>query len=849
MKFSKAYEPNQYEPDIYALWEASGAFAPTTDKDQDQDPYTIVMPPPNANGNLHIGHGLTIALEDILTRYHRLKGNNTWYIPGADHAGFETWVVYEKQLEKAGKSRFDFSRDELYGQVWDFVSEQRGNMELQLRALGASCDWSSLTFTLDPKVIDTVYATFKHMWDDGLIHRGKRLVNYCTKHQTAFADIEVIYEDVKTPLYYMKYGPFVLATTRPETKFGDTAVAVHPDDTRYQEYIGKTITVEGVNGDFTVQVVADEMVDPSFGTGVVKITPAHDFNDWEVKERHNLPVIQVIDQNGRMTEAAGRFKGMTVLEAREAVVAALKEKGLLVKVDNNYKTRVGHCYKCGTVIEPTLMEQWFVKVRPLADRAIQTLEQGSISFHPSSKKKVLINYLHNLKDWNISRQIPWGIPIPLFRNREHPDDWIFDTRVTETEIVKDNKTYIRDEDTLDTWFSSGQWPVITTLTDPQHYPTSVMETGSDLLFPWISRMIMLGTYAANDIPFRDVYMHGMVLDEQGQKMSKSKGNVINPMSVIAEYGSDAFRLGIIASRSAGQNQAFATSKVIAGRNLCNKLWNISRLIQEIVDTAPKPKSSASEITTTHMGEDWICRELTNCSKTLQKLISKYRFAEASELLYDTIWNKYADWFLETQKLYHNLPLLKKTLENILIMLHPFAPFVTETIWQNLSWTNGLLITKKWPSDLTSDPMSAEQFQSIITIVTEIRTHFQSLPGAKKHPVLFGQDSLVDDHQLLIQFLSKAPSVTQTDQPKGLRLAIPNREIYLDISEDIMKEHRKNLETKILEFGRELDTLNLRLSNPNYLAKAPAHLVEESKNQQTEKQALLEKMKQELTLIA
>jgi valyl-tRNA synthetase len=932
MKFSKTYEPNQYEPDIYALWEQSGAFLPkgqnhkqfskseltsvskTEAKGRGRETagvsFCIDMPPPNANGNLHIGHGLTIALEDILIRYNRLKGNNAWYIPGADHAGFETWVVYEKRLESEGKSRFDFTRDELYAKTWDFVAEQRGNMELQLRALGASCDWSALTFTLDAKVVKTVYATFEKMWHEGLIYRGKRLVNYCTKHQTAFADIEVAYKDRKTPLYYMKYGPFVLATTRPETKFGDTAVAVHPDDERYKKYVGKTIKVEGVNGEFEVKVIADPMVDPNFGTGVVKITPAHDFNDFEVGERHNLPLVQVIDKEGRMNDLAGRFAGLTVLEARQAVVEALKDKGLIIKIDENYENRVGVCYKCGTTIEPMLMDQWFVKVAPLAEKAVKALEANKIKFHPAEKKKVLINYLKNLKDWNISRQIPWGIPVPLFKNRDDPSDWIFNTEVDKEEIVIDNKTYIRDEDTLDTWFSSGQWPFITTgytgrkftvplsrdfpLQADSHlhntpkservgypacqvrsggdltkcceddvarqsasekevrqtsaaYPLSVMETGSDLLFPWVSRMIMLGLYATGEVPFKEVYLHGMVLDGHGQKMSKSKGNVINPMEVIGEYGSDAFRLGIIASRSAGLSQAFSTSKVLAGRNLANKLWNISRLIQQMVDndkeSLPNPFSNASS-----PSESWILRELNSCRASLDKLLKSYRFSEAAELLYDTIWNKYADWFLESEKLYKNLPLLKTTLEHILIMLHPFAPFLTETIWQNLSWTTDLLITQKWPEKLIYDSTQASSFETIITIVQETRAVLASLEMAHRPNLTFAHDPLVDDNQLLVQFLTKLPSVTPAIAPKGLRLAVPNHELYLDITEDELKAHKSRLEARVLALGREIDTLNLRLTNPNYLKKAPKALVEETQNQLAEKESALSRLRAELEVI-
>lgn len=853
MKFSKAYEPNQYEPDVYAMWEKSGAFKPSNKANA--NPYSIVMPPPNANGNLHIGHGLTIALEDILTRYHRLIGDNTWYIPGADHAGFETWVVYERYLESKGKTRFDYTRDELYDQVWNFVHEQRGNMELQIRALGASCDWDSLTFTLDQKVIDTVYKTFERLWHDGLIYRGEKLVNYCTKHQTAFADIEVTHKDEKGKLWRISYPlvnpkdgitDIVVSTTRPETMLGDTAIAVNPKDERYQNIIGEKVKLPLT--DREIPIIADEHADMSYGTGAVKITPAHDPNDYEVAQRHNLEMITVIGFDGRMNYKAGaNYEGLTTEECRKKILNNLDNNGYL-RGEENITHSVGHCYKCDTVIEPLLKEQWFVNVKPLAERAIKVLNENKIKFHPASKKKALINYLKNIRDWNISRQIPWGIPIPAFKNAEDPTDWIFDTRVNEEEIEIGGKKYLRDNDTFDTWFSSGQWPYITTSSSEVHYPTSVMETGADLLFQWVGRMIMLGLYVTDDIPFKDVYMHGMVLDEKGQKMSKSKGNVINPMTVVSEYGSDALRLGLIASRSAGVNQAFSVGKVIASRNLCNKLWNISRLIQQMVDDNTKDTTEKQAFELKNYGENWICDQINQANEEVKKLIENYRFAEAGDLLYDLIWNKYADWFLECQKLWKNIGLLQDSLEQILKMLHPFAPFVTETIWQNLSWTRGMLITSTWPELYTVDEERVNNFKQLIDIVTCVRSHYQVIPGAETFPIAFFDDDVMYANQLLIQHLTKAPAVPliKPEQASGLHLAISgHNNIYLQLPDDIKAQYLDSLKDRIIKCEKEYDTLAKRLQNDNYVKKAPAELVAETRAELADKEKLLVDMRAEL----
>ncbi|MBR0431016.1 valine--tRNA ligase [Candidatus Saccharibacteria bacterium] len=920
MRFSSSYEPGEYESDIYAAWETSGIFNPkmTTlpvdnnddgidDREEnisDSKTFSIVMPPPNANGNLHIGHGLTIALEDSLTRYYRLKGRSSWYIPGADHAGFETWVVYEKELEKSGHTRFEYSRDELYARVWNFVAEQRGNMELQLRALGASCSWDDLTFTLDENVIDRVYTTFEKMWNDGLIYRGEKLVNFCPKHQTAFADIEVEHEDEKGTLWDIAYKlveepkdaslalsrEIIVSTTRPETLFGDVAVAVNPNDERYKDLIGKHVELPLT--DRTIPIIADEHADPEYGTGAVKITPAHDFDDFEVGERHHLERIQVIAEDGTMINVPEEYNGSTTAECRKKALKNLKEQGLL-KGEKKIEHTVAHCYKCGTTIEPMLKEQWFIDVERLAKTAIEHLENNEIKFYPDNKRKILIDYLKNLKDWNISRQIPWGIAIPMFRKIDDratdEPEWIFDRRTNLKEIEKAGVKYIRDEDTFDTWFSSSHWPIVCTNWTEEnynpYYPLNVMETGADILFAWVARMIMMGIYVTGEVPFREVYLHGLVLDAHGKKMSKSKGNVINPMDLVTRYGSDAFRLGILRGRSAGMNQAFSENSVISGRNLCNKLWNISRLIQSLVDEneqserenlisegirsydederadpvttgvgdAPRRNNDFSlAYSTLNMGEDWICREINDCLKQVEKDMKAYRFAEAVEILYQTIWDKYADWFLESQKIYKNTELLKITLEMLLIALHPFAPFVTETIWQNLSWTEGFIATAKWPVKLQYDPISAENFENIRIIVSEVRTTLQSLPGtnnSKKYNLLYDNDSLVDDNRLLIQTLSKVPAINPLDgSPRGLRLALVNHELYLDVSEKVVTTYKDTLTEKILSTGRELNALNARMMNPNYIKKAPEHLVKETEDAIREKESLINRLKQQLSLI-
>jgi len=848
VKLAKTYEPNEYEPNVYALWEKSGAFNPTGKG----EPFSTVMPPPNANGNLHIGHALDMGLKDIVVRYKRMQGCDTIYIPGADHAGFETWVVYEKHLQKEGKSRFDFSREQLYSQVWDFVDQQRGNMELQLRALGISASWDHNVFTLDEKVIKTVYGTFKKMWDEGLIYRGERIVNYSTKYQTSYADIEVDHKTEKGTLWHIAYplldkiGEIVIATTRPETLFGDVAVAVHPDDERYKDFIGTRVMLPLTGREITV--IADEYVDPKFGTGAVKITPAHDPNDFEVGNRHDLPRLQVIDFDGTMINVPEQFRGLDVEVARKRTIAALQAEELIRK-EETIEHSVGYDYKSGLPIQPLIKEQWFLNMKPLAKKALEAIERNEVAFYPASRKNILVQYLNNIRDWNLSRQIPWGIPIPAFQNIADESDWIFNENVDEKTIVVDGKTYRREEDTFDTWFSSGQWPFITTEflehgDLAKFYPTTLLETGTDLLDRWIARMIMLGLYTTDQVPFKDVYLHGMVLDEHSQKMSKSKDNVVNPMEMIAEYGSDALRLGLIASRSPGQNQAFSIDRIIAGRNFCNKLWNIARFIENKVGDNYQPQEPKVQTLADH----WIMSELTIAKESISRGLDTYRFAEASDSMYHAIWDSVADWYIEASKDQDNPDLLVWVLDTALKLAHPFAPFVTETIWQTLPWHNSLLISETWPEILPFNEISSAEFNQVQQLVTEARFVSTSLPGNKRYGLLYQQDSLIEDNAQLITRLAKLKGIEKTTETRGIRLALTGRDAWLDVSAETLAEHQTNLEARLAGTHKELQVLTGRLSNEGYLAKAPAALVEETKKQQTEKQALIERLQYELEVL-
>lgn len=849
MNLSKIYEPHDFEDDIYALWEKTESFVPKNRGNKES--FSIVIPPPNANGNLHLGHGLTLAIEDIAVRYHRMTGKAALLLPGADHAGFETQVVYEKQLAKEGKSRFDFSREELYEQIWEFVAQNKNNYETQFRRLGASLDWSRYVYTLDEKIIRQAYNSFKKMWDEGLIYRGERLVNFCTFHGTGFADIEVAYKDVPGKIWSIRYpltdgsGEVIVATTRPETMLGDTAVAVHPKDSRYKDFVGKTVKLPLTNRE--IPIIADDFVDMEFGTGAVKITPAHDPNDFEAAKRHDLPMISVIDHEGKMThETPEPYRGLHVNEARNAVVKDLDNKELLVET-NEHPHSVGHCYKCGTVIEPLLKEQWFIDMQPLAKQAIKALKENKIKFYPENKKDQLVDYLSNIRDWNISRQIAWGIPIPAFQSIEDPEIWIFDERVQEEVIEVEGKKYRRDPDVFDTWFSSSSWPYAT-LDFPdgedfeKFYPLSLMETAADILFPWVSRMIMFGLYNTGKVPFKSVYLHGLIQDELGAKMSKSKGNVIDPMIKIEQFGSDAFRMGMIANETAGNNRPYDQTKLVGARNFCNKLWNIARFIEDKVGDDSHLRVTPEAKT---LADHWVLSKLQQSIEKTSFYLENYKFNEAYDTVYHTVWDDVADWYVEASKGSTNVGMLAYILETIIKLTHPFAPFLTETIWQTLAWEDGsVLATSKWPTPPKYSKSKASDFDEIRKIVSEVRFVKSAMHLKGDLNLYHSGDKFLESHRDLIASLSRLKSINRVEAGKGLHLTSTKHKCWLDVDQETINSYLNRQKSVIESQRKVVSQLNGRLENKAYVERAPKEVVSETKANLKEARELLGKLEEE-----
>jgi valyl-tRNA synthetase len=667
MELPTSYNAKEVEDKIYQLWEESGFFNPDNLPARHKKPFTIIMPPPNSNGSLHIGHALFVTLEDVMIRYQRMKGRKALWLPGADHAGFETQVVYDKKLEKEGRNRFQIPKDQLYKEMWDFTMHNKEVMYGQIKKLGASCDWSREKFAADKDIVKVVYDTFEKLKKDDLVYQGKRIINWCVKHQTSLSDLEIKYEEKNNPLYFIKYGPLAVATGRPETMFGDVAVAVNPKDKRYKDLIGKEVPLPLT--DKKIPVIADEAVDMEFGTGAVKVTPAHDPIDFEMGQKHNLESIQVIDFRGKLNEKTGIYAGLNVEEGRKKVVEDLEKSGFIEKTDKDYKHAVALCFKCGRAIEPMVMEnQWFLKMtaKPksgklsLRDSAVKAVKEKKVVFVPKRMEKVFLHWMKNLRDWNISRQIIWAIPIPGDESGQ----------------------------VFDTWFSSGQWPFATLKTTKKgdfekFYPTDVMETGWDILFFWVARMIMLGIYATGEVPFKTVYLHGLVRDKEKQKMSKSKGNVIDPLGVMDIYGTDALRMALIIGNTPGNDLAISEEKIKGYRNFATKIWNASRFVlMNLEGYKPNTKIVLSA------KDKKTIKDFQKIAKQITKEMDEFKFYTASEKIYHYFWHTFCDKIIEEYKKkqvsqYVLITLLSESLK----LLHPFMPFITEEIYQQLPIKN------------------------------------------------------------------------------------------------------------------------------------------------------------------
>ncbi|MFH0863606.1 MAG: valine--tRNA ligase [Candidatus Gottesmanbacteria bacterium] len=744
----KVYNHKNTEERIYKMWEEDGYFTPKTDPKKKParnashsnagGPFSVILPLPNANDPIHLGHAV-FTVEDIMIRYHHMLGESTLWLPGADHAGIETQFVFEKKLAKEDKSRFDFSRDELYKKIEKYVEDNKDINRNQLQRMGFSLDWTRYHYSLEPEMVNKVFATFKRMHEDGLIYRGERIVNFCTRCGTAYSDLEIEYVERKDPLYYIKYGPFVLATTRPETKFGDTAVAFYPGDKRYQKYLDQEIEIKGVNGPFKVKVITDEAIDPKFGTGIEKVTPGHDTTDFEIGQRHNLAIKRVINFDGRLNELTGRFAGMKINQARLAVYEAMKEMDLIDHVDENYIHNVAICYKCGTVIEPMVMPQWFIRMASLAKPAIKAVKDGKTKIVPLKRFETMyFDWLNKIYDWNISRQIVWGPRIPVwycldcnqnillnFLDNEgrkisglYQDikkDFDFNEIKTGLQSLmapkdssyslddqpckKCRETHILQEtDTFDTWFLSSQWPVNTLKSKPgdfeYFYPTSVLDTMWDILFFWVSRMMMVGIYLTGDVPFKTIHIHARVVDKEGKKMSKSKGNVLNPLDMVDKYGADALRMALIISVAPAGDIAVSEDKIRAMRNFTNKIWNAARFVLSSPTTAMSNQPSA-----TNSDDKWILEELNKTINSVTDSIDKYRFGQAAEDLYEFFWHTFCDKYIEMTKKRQNeaQSTLVYVLETSLKLLHPFMPFITEEIYQLLPKHDKSIMISSWPN--------------------------------------------------------------------------------------------------------------------------------------------------------
>ncbi len=868
MALGKVYDPHATEERWYRYWLDGGFFHAEVDKNK--EPFCIVIPPPNVTGQLHLGHALDNTLQDILIRWQRMSGKNAVWIPGTDHAGIATQIKVEEELAREGKTRYDIGREAFLERVWQWKEHYGNRIIDQLKDLGASCDWERQRFTMDDGCSRAVREVFVRLYEKGLIYQGYYIINWCPRCQTALSDIEVEHQDQAGKLWQIRYpltdgsGELVVATTRPETMLGDTAVAVHPEDPRYSELVGKELELPLVGR--RIPIIADEYVDPSFGTGAVKVTPAHDPNDFAMGERHELQQIVVIDTEGKMNEHAGPYLGLDRFECREKLVADLDAAGFLVGIEE-HQHAVGSCSRCNTTVEPYLSKQWFVKMKPLAEPAIEAVREGRVEFIPSRFSKLYLSWVENVRDWCISRQLWWGHRIPVWYCQDCHE--VIVTREDPTQCTAcGSQNLEQDPDVLDTWFSSALWP-FSTLGWPQEtpelahfYPTSVLVTGFDIIYFWVARMVFMGLEFMGEVPFHKVYIHGLLRDGQGRKMSKSLGNGIDPSEVIAQYGADTLRFSLVTGTAPGNDMRFYSEKIEGARNFANKIWNAARFaLMNLEDF--QPQSDEWEHLPLELADRWIRSRYRKALTELEGWLERFELGEAARVLHDFIWNELCDWYLELAKprlygrqgeeprrsaQYTLWYVLARTME----LLHPFMPYITEEIWQQLPHDGPSIMVAPWPTppeEFADDEAEAqmELVMDAIRAIRNVRSEKQVPPGRKIVALVQGE---LDVRELFAKYSSYLKELAGLEElklqerasaPDGAITAAVARDytIYLPLAGLVdLRQERERLDKEMAGAKQQLERVRGKLGNPGFVGKAPAAVVERERTREKELEALI-----------
>ncbi|MBU1019184.1 MAG: valine--tRNA ligase [Patescibacteria group bacterium] len=872
---AKSYNAKDSEDQIYKKWEKSGAFSPKVDPKKKS--FTISMPPPNATGTLHLGHSIMLAIEDIMIRFKRMQGYSALWLPGTDHAAIATQNKVEKLLAEKGQDRHELGREKFLEEVKKFVANSQATIRNQIRKMGSSCDWSRERYTLDDGLTKAVMTVFVKMYEDGLIYRGNRLVNWCPRCESTLADDEVEHKDIQGHFYHIKYplkdekGYIEIATTRPETMLADTAIAVHPKDKRYKKLIGKTAILPLVGRE--IPIIADEYVDIELGTGALKVTPAHDPNDFELGKKHDLQTINILTENGTLNKEAGKnYEGLDRFEARKKVAADLEEQDFLIKTEDHMHS-VGHCYRCSTQIEPFISLQWFIDVnkpvingKSLKERSIEVIKDGSIKILPSRFNKTYYNWMENLHDWCISRQIWWGHRIPVWYCQECDEEIV--ATESPNKCKCGSKKLKQDQDTLDTWFSSGLW-TFSTLGWPDNkeeleyfHPTSVMETGYDILFFWIARMILMTTYTLGEIPFETVYLHGLIRTKSGEKMSKSKPETcIDPLDMIEKYGADALRLSLVIGSTPGNDTRLYEEKIAGYRNFINKIWNSARYVLMNIEEGDYSVTLEDVLSSDLSRTDkWILTRLDEVVAGVTKNLGKHSISEAGNEIYEFMWGEFCDWYLEMSKVKKNTKVLSYVLKNILILLHPFVPFITEVVWGNLNQKN-LLIVETWPKKqkelhFSREKEEVEVVKSVITAIRSLRSESNVDASKKIQAVIHGgrhTELLLEKIEIIKRLANLGELEVSSNDKKmknSLSAVVKEVGIYLPLEGIIdMNEEKKRLGREVENLQKLLTHIEKKLSNKGFVAKAPKEIIEKEEDRKAGILSDLKKIKEQLKHIS